>query len=43
MKIKFKENGYVNSKNEVINELHSMVHIGISEYQDAKYEDIINF
>lgn len=43
MEIKFKENGYVNNKSEVINELHSRVHIGISEYQDAKYEDIINF
>ena len=41
MRIKFKENGYVNNKSEVINELHNKVHM--SNYENVKYDNIINF
>lgn len=41
MRIKFKENRYVNNKSEVINELHNKVHM--SNYENVKYENIINF
>lgn len=41
MEIKFKENGYVNNKSEVINELHNKVHM--SNYENVKYDNIINF
>lgn len=41
MKVKFKENGYVNNKSEVINELHNKVHM--SNYENVKYDNIINF
>ena len=40
MRIKFKENGYVNNKSEVINELHNKVHM--SNYENVKYDNIIN-
>ena len=41
MRIKFKDNGYVNNKSEVINELHNKVHM--SNYENVKYDNIINF
>ena len=41
MEIKFKENGYVNNKSEVINELHNKVHM--RNYENVKYDNIINF
>ena len=41
MRIKFKENRYVNNKSEVINELHNKVHM--SNYENVKYDNIINF
>ena len=41
MRIKFKENGYVNNKSEVINELHNKVHM--RNYENVKYDNIINF
>ena len=41
MKVKFKENGYVNNKSEVINELHNKVHM--RNYENVKYDNIINF
>jgi len=41
VRIKFKENGYVNNKSEVINELHNKVHM--SNYENVKYDNIINF
>lgn len=41
MRIKFKENGYVNNKSEVINELHNKAHM--SNYENVKYDNIINF
>ena len=41
MRIKFKENRYVNNKSEVINELHNKVHM--RNYENVKYDNIINF
>ena len=41
MKVKFKENVYVNNKSEVINELHNKVHM--RNYENVKYDNIINF
>jgi len=41
MKVKFKEDGYVNNKSEVINELHNKVHM--RNYENVKYDNIINF
>lgn len=41
MKVKFKENGYVSNKSEVINELHNKVHM--RNYENVKYDNIINF
>ena len=41
MRIKFKENGYVNNKSEVINELHNKVHM--SNYENVKNEDLLEY
>ena len=41
MKVKFKEDGYVNNKSEVISELQN--NVSMKYYRDVEYEDIIEF